>query len=47
MLITKRTELLFIDEWVYDTMAPDQVKSLVSFYWVTTVLLHIVQCFIF
>ena len=32
MMISKRTELLSIDEWVHETMAPDQVKSFVSFY---------------
>ncbi|XP_066934470.1 uncharacterized protein [Clytia hemisphaerica] len=30
MIINKRTELLFIDEWVYETMAPDQVKSILQ-----------------
>ncbi|XP_066922183.1 uncharacterized protein [Clytia hemisphaerica] len=30
MMINKRTELLFIDEWVYETMAPDQVKSILQ-----------------
>ncbi len=29
-MITERTELLFIDEWVYDTMSPDQIKSILQ-----------------
>uniref|UniRef100_A0A7M5XD39 Uncharacterized protein n=3 Tax=Clytia hemisphaerica TaxID=252671 RepID=A0A7M5XD39_9CNID len=29
-MITERTELLFIDEWVYETMAPDQMKTILQ-----------------
>ena len=30
MMISKCTELLYIDEWVFDTMSPDQIKSILQ-----------------
>ena len=29
-MISERTDLLFIDEWVYETMAPDQMKTILQ-----------------
>ena len=29
-MISERTELLFIDEWVYETMAPDQMETILQ-----------------